>query len=469
MYAYGYRYGYPNIAEFTDSYKVSHWLLYPPKMTEVSAYIESRQSGIFDDIHFFGLQYLIQRYLCNLEGLDLDEAERSWTLHGLPFNRAGWEYIKDLGYLPIEIQAVPEGSWIPKGNVLVQIKNTDPNCSWLPTWIETMLIQNVWYMSTVGTVSKQIRILLKRALELTGCEDIENVLNYMLHDFGFRATSGYEHAMHGGAAHLSTGFRGTDTAAALRLLRDFYGEPSAGESIPALEHSTVMTWEREYDAYDNALDKFLKPGKTVACVSDTTDLFKVVEEVWCGYQKDRIMNSGGRVVVRPDSGNATFISDKVITMLLDGYGYTTTRTGYKLLPNCIRTIWGDGINADKIEEVLWFMMGHEIAAENICFGMGSALLQEVWRDEGSFAMKVNEEILDGKRRPLSKNPKTGRGKASKAGRQALVRCDEFLMTMPESEMEHRPNLLRPVFRNGKLLIYENLKTIRNRANRCGFD
>ena len=156
-------------------------------------------------------------------------------------------------------------------------------------------------------------------------------------------------------------------------------------------------------------------------------------------------------------------------MLLDRFGYTVTRTGHKLLPNCVRMIWGDGINPKTIDQVLYYLAGNDIAAENIAFGMGSALLQEVKRDDISLAFKLNECVIDGERRSVQKSPVTGKGKASKAGRQALVCCDDYIFTVPEEQLGGRKNLLRTVYFNGNLLIDEDFETIRTRTNQEGFD
>lgn len=128
----------------TDSYNVSHFNMYPPGMTEASGYAECRANSEFENLSFFGLQYIINKRLIQQDPskFDLDYAEARWNKHGEPFNRKGWERIQDLGYWPIEIQAVPEGSWIPRDNVLLQMRSTDPECAWLPTWLETHSIKS---------------------------------------------------------------------------------------------------------------------------------------------------------------------------------------------------------------------------------------------------------------------------------------------------------------------------------------
>ena len=395
-----------------------------------------------------------------VENMNIDKAEYYWKLHGLSFNREGWEQIKELGYLPIEIQAVPEGSFIPKDNVLVQVRNTDPRFSWLVTWLETILVQAVWYPSTVATNSKYCKIMMKEYLKDTGCENIDGVLPFMLHDFGFRGASSLESAMIGGAAHL-TNFMGTDTFPALDLIRNYYNGENVGFSIPASNHAVITAWENEEDAFQNVLDHYLKEGTVVACVSDSYDFYKAME-MWGTKFKDQIINSGGRLTCRPDSGNPEDVSLAGIESLMKNFGYTVNNKGYKVLPNCVRLIWGDGINRNKINEVLYYLAGHDIAAENIVFGMGAALLQQMDRDTCSFAFKINEVVQNGVSRPVCKHPITTRHKASKAGRQSLI-YDGGYKTILEKDIINKENILRTIFKNGKLLIDDDFETIRKRA------
>jgi nicotinamide phosphoribosyltransferase len=454
----------------TDSYNSSHFQMFPPGTTEISGYIEARNNSEFQNISFFGLQYFIKKYLMepDLSNMDVHAAKMRWWSHGEPFPRKGWQKIKELGYYPIEIQAVPEGSWVPKGNVLIQIRNTDPDCYWLPTWLETQLVQ-IWYPIAVATQSKQTKAMLRSYLENTGCENIEGVLPFMEHDFGYRGCSCYEQASIGGAAHL-TNFKGTDTFPALDLIKDYYNCEMAGYSIPASNHAVITSWgkENEENAFENVLNHFLIKDGVVACVSDSYDFYKALD-TWGTRFKDRIMNSGGRLVIRPDSGTAETVTLKGLLKLLDYFGYTTTRTGHKLLPSCVRMIWGDGINPKTIDSVLYNLDSYNIAAENMVFGMGSALLQEVKRDQASIAFKVNERVTNGIRYPVNKEPVTGKGKASKAGRQALVNCDGYTFTLPETQLEGRKNLLRTVFKDGKLLIDDDFETIRTRTDQNKFE
>ena len=289
-----------NIMLATDSYKASHYRQYPLGTQTIYSYFESR-GGEFDSTVFFGLQYYLKRYL---EGVvvtkeKIDEAEAIINAHmgaGM-FNRAGWEHIlnKHGGKLPVSIKAVAEGSAIPTHNILMSIENTDPVCYWLTNWLETLLVQ-VWYPTTVATLSYNIKKMITSFLEETG--DPSGLL-FKFHDFGYRGVSSQESAALGGAGHL-VNFRGTDTMAAIMLAREYYGAEMPGFSIPAAEHSTITSWGREHevDAFRTMLDKY--PSGLVAVVSDSFDIYAACSELWGKQLKDKVIGRDGTVVVRPD-------------------------------------------------------------------------------------------------------------------------------------------------------------------------
>lgn len=449
-----------------DSYKASHFLQYPEGTTVVSSYIESR-GGEFDATVFFGLQLFIKQYLQSpFAQSDIDEAAELAELHGVPFNREGWNHILRVhsGQLPIEIQAVPEGMVVPTRNVLVQVRNTDPACAWLTSYVETALLRAVWYPTTVATLSWNCRQVIRRYLAATA--DNLDGLPFQLHDFGARGASSEETAAIGGLAHL-VNFRGTDTLSAVVSARRYYAEPMAGFSIPAAEHSTITSWGRDGEkaAYANMLKQFAGPGKIVAVVSDSYDLWNAIDNLWGGELKAAVENSGGTLVVRPDSGDPVTIVSGTIERLMAKFGYRVNTKGYKVLPDCVRVIQGDGISLASIEHILAEMQRRELSAENIAFGMGGELLQKVNRDTQKFAMKASAACVGGVWRDVYKDPATDAGKRSKRGRLALVRNAEGqLETVREDALQGQANLLRTVFRNGELLIDETLSAIRARVD-----
>ena len=403
----------------TDSYKASMFKQYPPGTTKVWSYIESR-GGIWDETVFFGLQAFIKEYLARpITKADVDEAKEVWEAHGEPFNYEGWMYIVDNyeGMLPIEIRAISEGTVIPTQNILASIVNTDDNVPWLTTWVETALLRAIWYGSTVATNSRMIKKLIADHMTLTGADT--SGLAFKLHDFGARGVSSNESAMLGGMAHL-VNFMGTDTIAAVVGVKQYYGEPMAGFSIPAAEHSTITSWgkENEVEAYRNMLTQFAKPGSLVAVVSDSYDIFNAVENLWGGELKQAVIDSGATLIVRPDSGDPATVVLKVAQLLEKTFGATINERGFKVL-NHVRIIQGDGINFDSVQDILQKLYLDDFSTDNIAFGMGGALLQAPQRDDQSWAMKCSAIEINGEWRDVFKDPLHG-GKKSKAGRLKLI-------------------------------------------------
>ena len=453
----------------TDSYKVSMWKQMPAGTTGVYSYIESR-GGRYDSTVFFGLQAFIKEYLLEpITQADIEVADEILTAHGEPFNRAGWQYILDKhnGYLPVVIRAVPEGTVVPVKNVLATIENTDPECFWLTTWLETALLRAVWYPTTVATQSYTIRKVILDYLEKTGDPSL---IDFKLHDFGARGVSSLESAAIGGAAHL-VNFMGSDTISGVLYAREYYGAGIAGFSIPAAEHSTITSWGREgeVDAYRNMLDQFAKPGSVLAVVSDSYDIYKAAGELWGETLRQQVIDSGATVVIRPDSGDPVEVNRNLIQLLDSKFGSTVNAKGFRVLNN-VRLIQGDGVNELTIRSILGAFMALGYSADNIAFGMGGALLGAPQRDDLKFAMKASAVCIDGKWEAISKDPVTDSGKKSKAGRVTLWKSGrdyESAVNRPLHWSDHGTagwdEVLEEVYRDGKLVKEIDFATVRANA------
>mmetsp|Transcript_15635 Transcript_15635/g.34183 ORF Transcript_15635/g.34183 Transcript_15635/m.34183 type:complete len:1042 (-) Transcript_15635:14-3139(-) len=464
-----------NIVLLTDSYKVTHHLQYPPGTTKVYSYFECR-GGAYENVCFFGLQYFLKKYMVGqvVTPQKVDEAEEYFKIHfsnpvhgydDRLFNRKAWTHIleKHGGKLPVEIKAVPEGTVLPYKNVLFTMENTDDECFWLTNYLETLLVQ-IWYPVTVCTQSREQKKIIAKYLKETGSEDIVTGggLLFKLHDFGFRGVSSVESAAMGGAAHL-VNFLGTDTMAAMVFAKNYYGEAAAGFSIPASEHSTMTSWgrEKEVDAMRNMLEKY--PKGTVACVSDSYDIFQACEKYWGTELKATIEAREGTLVVRPDSGELPGIVLQVLEKLGSRFDCTTTSTGHKLLPPCIRVIQGDGIDIKSLGIILEAMKAAGWAADNLAFGSGGALLQKLHRDTQKCAFKCSYAVCKGEGVDVVKDPVTDPGKKSKKGRLTLECENGEWKTVTEGKGDPTKDILVTIFKDGELLVDEKFATIRKRA------
>src|SRR4051812_25592879 len=252
-----------NVILATDSYKLNHWNQYPKNTETVYSYLESRNGAQFPYTVFFGLQAILKQYL---EGAvvtigDVQAARELARAHfgnEALFNRDGWVHIvRDHGgKLPLRIKAVPEGTPVPTGNVLMTVENTCPECFWLTNAVESLLT-HVWYPSTVATLSRTVKQTIDRYLDRTA--ETRDALPFMLHDFGYRGASSHESAAIGGLAHL-VNFVGTDTLPAMLLGIDTYEAEleTLAFSVPATEHS-VMTAEGrdgEMEIVDRLLNEY---------------------------------------------------------------------------------------------------------------------------------------------------------------------------------------------------------------------
>jgi nicotinamide phosphoribosyltransferase len=452
----------------TDSYKASHWLQYPPGTTGAFSYVESR-GGRYDRTVFFGLQAILKTRLAKpVSHAMVDEAAELLAAHGEPFNEAGWRRIVDVhgGRLPVRIRAVPEGTVVPTHQALMTIENTDPECYWLPSYLETLLLR-VWYPVTVATISWQVKQTIRAALEKTS-DNAAAELPFKLHDFGARGVSSQESAALGGLAHL-VNFQGGDTLSAVLGGRAWYHEPMAAFSIPAAEHSTVTSWgrENEVEAYRNMLVRFGKPGALFSVVSDSYDLFHAVRDLWGGELRQAVIDSGATLVVRPDSGDPVTIVAETLRLLDQTFGSTVNGKGFKVL-NHVRVIQGDGVNPVSIAAILERIVAEGFSAENLAFGMGGGLLQQLDRDTQKFALKCSAAKVDGRWIDVSKDPVTDPGKRSKAGRLMLLTdgAGGYRTVAAPEDFTPEPgwrDAMVTVWEDGVLLVDQTLAQVRARS------
>lgn len=460
-----------NIMLLTDSYKATHWKQYPKKTEKVYSYLESRAGGKFPATVFFGLQYIMKRYLSGpvVTQAKIEEADAFFAKHLGPglFNKAGWEYILDHhdGHLPVVIKAVPEGTLVPTGNVLVTIENTDPECFWLTNYLETLLL-HVWYPTTVATLSYNMKQTILNYLNKTGNPEL---IGFKLHDFGFRGVSSFESAAMGGAGHLIN-FMGTDTLAAISLTQQFYSADMPAFSIPASEHSTITSWGREGEAaaMENMLDQYSEG--LVACVSDSYDIINACENIWGKQLRDKILARKGTLVVRPDSGHPATMVVAVLNALGKAFGYTTNNKGFKVLPDQVRVIQGDGINYESLEEILVAMTDAGWSTDNVAFGCGGALLQQMNRDTQRFTFKCSNITIDGEQHDVYKQPSSDPTKNSKRGRLKLLeergwrdRSMSLVHYSTVNESTEGVDALVEVFKNGVLRKEYSFDEVRARV------
>ena len=362
--------------------------------------------------------------------------------------------------MKIRIKEVKEGTLVPTGNVLMTVESNDPELAWVVTFFETVLLK-VWYPTTIATQSFFVRQRIREQFARSGADSA--ALDFACHDFGYRGCFSEETAQIGAAAHLLS-FQGTDTVAGIRMLQRCYGAGMAAFSIPATEHSVVSAFgpDGERDAFAHYLATF--PTGTIACVSDTYDVYKAVERTWGEELRAEVAGRAGRLVVRPDSGDYLEIVPWVLATLGERFGTTTNAAGYRVLDEHVRVIQGDAMDYETIQTLYARIVDLGWSAENLVVGSGGGLLQKVNRDTCGFALKATEAVVNGEVRPIFKHPVTDPAKTSKTGRMKLVRTGQGYETIqqPLDPARYAPaaDELEVVFEDGESMRTQTLDEIR---------
>lgn len=469
-----------------DFYKTSHALQYPPDTEQVWSNWTARSSRQPDvkAIKWFGLQRYIKRDLMawkygffEQSWRDIEAQYREFMLATMGQSDPKVDHLKslhDLGYLPLDIYALPEGTSVPIGVPMLVVTNTHPSAYWLPNYLESSLSNALWKASTSATTAFRFRqLFLKHAREFEE-KDLAFV-DWQGHDFSYRGMSGLDDAELSGMGHLLS-FNGSDTVPAILAAQKYYGAPlSCGGSVPATEHSVMCagTKEGEFETFKRLITETYKSG-VVSIVSDTWDLWKVLTE-YVPRLREEILARDGKVVIRPDSG------DPVKIMCGDFDEPSTSAAGRGALDilaevmgddglghiNKAGLIYGDGISLERADAILTGCRDMGLSPFNVVFGIGSYTYTYVTRDEYGFAMKATAVRRAGKLLDIYKKPVTA-GDFNKASLKGIpaVHADNYgdlfvLDGQTPEALDHCE--FRKVYSNGRLLVEEDFESIRKRV------
>lgn len=473
-----------------DGYKQSHRQLFPDNTTRVLINWTNRSNKLLPEAEHavvFGLQAFIQSYLVEAwqPFFDADEDEvadlfEKALLGYFGPNNIGSDHVRALhrlGYLPLLIKALPEGTLAPFGVAVLTIENTHDEFYWLPNYIETALSASTWHPSTTATIAVLFRDLMEDWAKRTG-GDLAAV-DFQAHDFSMRGQTSIESAAASGAGHL-TAFLGTDSMPSFDFIDRYYpGENGwVAASVPATEHSVmcIRGEQGELETFNKILDVF--DTGIVSAVSDGFDFWKVLTETLPAL-KDRIMGRDGKLVIRPDSGDPVDIicgkseGDHVhavqphekgaVEVLWDLFGGTVNDAGYKVLDSHIGLIYGDSINLDRARRIFERLEAKGFASTNVVLGIGSFTYQYVTRDNLGSAVKATWALVDGEGVDIQKDPKTGHSKKSAKGRIAVHRKNGELVQVDQvSEEESNNSLLKPVWEDGQFHVHQSFADVRAR-------
>ena len=480
-----------------DFYKADHRRQYPEgtelvysNFTPRSGHLSNLPPEMSDGtVVFFGLQYFIQHFLIDTFNKEFFQRPKHEVVEqykrrmdtslgegAIPVDHI--IALHDLGYLPIEIQALPEGSRVPIKVPVLTIFNTEPRFFWLTNYLETILSCYLWKAITSATTARAYRKLFEVYSEATGGDP--SFVKFQGHDFSFRGMSSLQDAALSGAAHL-TSFVGTDTVIAIDLLENYYGanadQELVGCSVPATEHSVMCmgTEEAEIETFRRLIED-IYPSGIVSIVSDTWDFWQVMT-VYAAQLAEKIKKRLGKVVFRPDSGDPVKIlcgdpqategtpeHKGAVECLWEIFGGSFTKKGYRQLDPCVGLIYGDSITPARALAIMQGLKAKGFSSTNVVLGIGSFTYQYVTRDTYGFAVKSTYGEVKGKGRAIFKCPKTDDGvKKSARGIIKIVGENGAYSLIDEQEDYRDGGALQPVFRNGMVLRRQNLQEIRERV------
>jgi len=484
-----------------DFYKADHRRQYPAGTEYVYANFTPRSSRLakmlpdFDDkVVFFGLQGFIKHFLIDTwnEGFFKQPKDKVVATYKRRMDNSlgegavrvdHIEALHDLGYLPLRIKALPEGSRVNMRVPVLTVINTAPRFFWLTNYIETVLSAELWKSCTTATIAYEYKRLLTQYAVKTGAPlDFVPVQG---HDFSSRGMSGIYDAAQSGVGHL-TSFIGTDSVASIDYAEEYYNATGViGVSVPATEHSVMCmgTENSELETFKRLICE-LYPSGVVSVVSDTWDFWRVITEFTVALKPEilaRQPNALGlaKLVFRPDSGDPVKIIcgdpdaevdsaayKGAVECLWDVFGGTTTDQGYKVLNERVGLIYGDSITLDRAQRILEGLEAKGFASNNLVFGIGSFTYNYLTRDTFGFAVKATWGQVNGVGRELFKDPITDSGVKKSA--KGLLRIEEsengFTLFDEQTAEQERGGALKTVFENGKLQYECTLDQIRERLS-----
>jgi nicotinamide phosphoribosyltransferase len=473
-----------------DGYKVGHVYQYPADTTLVYSNLTPRRSRVdgVNDIVFFGAQYFVEEYLIRqfrdgFFDLPIDQVMKVYRRrinNYLGPSSHTYKHIgelHELGYLPLHIKTVPEGSVVPMRVPFLTVRNTLPEFFWLTNMLETLMSCVLWQASTSATTAHRYRKAFDQFAYETGADPA--FCQWQGHDFSFRGIAGVEAALVSGAAHLLS-FTGTDTIPAIDFLEEYYGADSdkelVGGSVPATEHSVMSMGGPggELQTIRRLITEVVPTG-IISIVCDTWDFWKVLTE-YLPALKNEIMARNGKVVVRPDSGDPADITcgdprasgavlAGAIETLWGTFGGNRNSQGYRELDPHVGYIYGDSITPERQVDILTRLAAKGFASSNVVLGIGSFTYQHVTRDTYGFAMKATYgETKSRGGQAIYKQPKTDDGtKNSATGLLRVNRTPGGMICVENCDWEAEAGgLLRTVFQDGHAYTKETLAVIRKR-------
>ncbi|QNR24165.1 nicotinate phosphoribosyltransferase [Croceimicrobium hydrocarbonivorans] len=475
----------------TDGYKTGHHQQYPQGTQEVYSNWTARSlkyapAGIHKVLSFgqsYAVQFIHDHFQKEFFSQDkqrvCQEMKEELSLYlNQEYDVSHFEALHDLGYLPIRVKAIAEGEEVEARIPLLTLVNTKAEFYWITNYLETLFSSLLWQCMTSASIALLYRRILHNWALKTDPDNLA-IVDFQAHDFSMRGMGGIGAAIASGMGHAAV-FKGSDSLPVIASLRRFYDAKGfVLGSVNATEHSVMCAGQKEDELL--TFSRLLKtyPQGILSVVSDTWDLWNVLENI-LPQLKDQILNREGKLVIRPDSGHPADIlcgSSKelsngsaqekgVVELLWDCFGGQINSQGYKVLDAHIGTIYGDSITPEMAEEICQRLANKGFASTNVVLGIGSYTYQYKTRDTFGFAMKATSVVIKGKRQSIFKDPITDNGiKKSACGLVKVTKSqNSFHLEEEVTEQKEKEGALKLIYENGKLVQKVNLADIRNRIN-----
>lgn len=485
----------------SDFYKQVHWNQYPEGITKVVSYFTPRMSRLKrlgeDRLVMFGLQSFIKEFLIedfndNFFSRSKEEIMAEYkhlmdsTLGEGLYGEERIAALHDLGYLPLEIKALPEGARVPVGVPMFEISNTHPSFAWLTNAIESVISCEMWHAMISANVGYMYRRIVDKFYDMSCDDSIPH--RKALGDFSMRGQESKRSAYKSSAAWLLS-FVNTATVPAIDFLEKYYNcdcsKEEVGFGAVSTEHS-VMCSNFAVDGDEITMIKRLLTeiysDTSFSMVSDSYDYWNLVDNL-LPQCRTEIMSHNGCLLVRGDSGDPVEVVTQTVFHLWDQFGGTVNSKGYKVLDPHIKAIYGDSITPTRAEQIYSILIKNGFAASNVALGVGSFSMQcletfednshtaafsPYTRDTFGIAIKATyAEDENGTPIPIFKNPKESTFKKSHKG--CIIVKEENGEFVAEDGHTYNDtvgsgNLMLRVFCNGNLEKEYSLSEIRNRLH-----
>lgn len=478
-----------------DFYKVSHKFQYPKgtelvysNLTPRGTRRDPKPSGVVAfGFQYFVAEYLIRQFNENFFQRDRGEVVRQYKRRidnalgpGVDVSHIG--ELHELGYLPLKIKAVEEGTVVPYRVPALTIRNTKSEFFWLTNMLETILSNVLWLASTSATTAFGYRKVFEEYARQTGGDPA--FVQWQGHDFSFRGMACLEAACLSGAGHLLS-FTGTDTIPAIDFLENYYGadceKELVGGSVPATEHSVMCMGLKggELETFRRLLTEVYPTG-ILSVVSDTWNLWDVIWDILPRLRRE-IMARDGKLVIRPDSGDPVKIvcgdpdakdgraALGAIRGLAQYFGTTANDKGYHKLDSHVGLIYGDSITPQRQKDMLAGLEKIKFSSDNIVLGIGSYTYNYVTRDTDGWAVKATYGEVKGAHGvahlEISKDPITDNGlKKSACGLLRVDPAGDHSLEVTEkcNWPSEAGGLLRTIFEDGQAHQFQTLAQIRRK-------